>query len=201
MDLVSAARLPGAVFVDLVRRRCSGQGGSFRACGSKQLRPTDAATAAAESLPFEDRSFDVAMAVSTVHHWGFRLRGCVRCGVWPGVWWCSRSTPTSRDGRTGSGSPATTCPSSPPSSRRFPRLPGWRRRSVPVLSQRRTGTANRPNYSGTHHRHGLPVLALTDVPTEARSHGASRSPRRFPKLDRRLPESHIRRGTAPSCQR
>ncbi|WJV44708.1 MerR family transcriptional regulator [Streptomyces flavofungini] len=36
-------------------------------------RPTGAApcvAAAAESLPFEDRSFDVAMAVSTVHHWG-----------------------------------------------------------------------------------------------------------------------------------
>lgn len=28
--------------------------------------------AAAESLPFEDHSFDVAMAVSTVHHWGIR---------------------------------------------------------------------------------------------------------------------------------
>src|SRR6188472_4792881 len=26
--------------------------------------------AAAESLPFDDDSFDVAMAVSTVHHWG-----------------------------------------------------------------------------------------------------------------------------------
>jgi DNA-binding transcriptional MerR regulator len=35
-------------------------------------RPADAApcvAAAAESLPFEDQSFDVAMAVSTVHHW------------------------------------------------------------------------------------------------------------------------------------
>ncbi|MFE9480630.1 methyltransferase domain-containing protein [Streptomyces spororaveus] len=36
-------------------------------------RPAGAApcvAAAAENLPFEDRSFDVAMAVSTVHHWG-----------------------------------------------------------------------------------------------------------------------------------
>ncbi|MFF4082899.1 methyltransferase domain-containing protein [Streptomyces sp. NPDC001777] len=38
--------------------------------------------AAAESLPFEDRSFDVAMAVSTVHHWrdpraGLREMRCV----------------------------------------------------------------------------------------------------------------------------
>ncbi|CAM5728733.1 MerR family transcriptional regulator [Streptomyces badius] len=31
--------------------------------------------AAAESLPFEDRSFDVAMAVSTVHHWGDPIAG------------------------------------------------------------------------------------------------------------------------------
>ena len=35
-------------------------------------RPADAApcvAAAAESLPFEDQSFDAAMAVATVHHW------------------------------------------------------------------------------------------------------------------------------------
>jgi SAM-dependent methyltransferase len=35
-------------------------------------RPADAApcvAASAESLPFDDQSFDVAMAVSTVHHW------------------------------------------------------------------------------------------------------------------------------------
>ncbi|MGW6979669.1 MerR family transcriptional regulator [Streptomyces sp. NPDC054932] len=31
--------------------------------------------AAAERLPFEDRSFDVAMAVSTVHHWGDPMAG------------------------------------------------------------------------------------------------------------------------------
>ncbi|WP_220446791.1 transposase family protein [Nonomuraea deserti] len=31
-----------------------------------------------------------------------------------------------------------------------------------IPTQRRTGTANRPNYSGYHHRHGLHVLALTD---------------------------------------
>ena len=38
----------------------------------RALRPADAApcvAATAESLPFEDRSFDAAMAVSTVHHW------------------------------------------------------------------------------------------------------------------------------------
>ncbi|MEF9886914.1 transposase family protein [Streptomyces sp. P9-A4] len=31
-----------------------------------------------------------------------------------------------------------------------------------IPTQRRTGTANLPNYSGKHHRHGLHVLALTD---------------------------------------
>ncbi|MEV4846490.1 MerR family DNA-binding transcriptional regulator [Micromonospora matsumotoense] len=38
----------------------------------RALRPVGAApcvAAAAERLPFEDRSFDAAMAVSTVHHW------------------------------------------------------------------------------------------------------------------------------------
>ncbi|MEV0731364.1 MerR family transcriptional regulator [Polymorphospora sp. NPDC050346] len=38
----------------------------------RALRPAGAApcvAAAAESLPFEDQSFDAAMAVSTVHHW------------------------------------------------------------------------------------------------------------------------------------
>lgn len=41
-------------------------------------RPADAApcvAAAAEHLPFEDQSFDAAMAVSTVHHWGDPLAG------------------------------------------------------------------------------------------------------------------------------
>lgn len=31
-----------------------------------------------------------------------------------------------------------------------------------IPTQRRTGAANRPNYSGKHHRHGLHALALTD---------------------------------------
>jgi DNA-binding transcriptional MerR regulator len=41
-------------------------------------RPADAApcvAAAAESLPFEDQSFDAAMAVSTVHHWPDPIAG------------------------------------------------------------------------------------------------------------------------------
>ena len=41
-------------------------------------RPAGAAPcmdAAAESLPFEDRSFDAAMAVSTVHHWQDPIAG------------------------------------------------------------------------------------------------------------------------------
>jgi ubiquinone/menaquinone biosynthesis C-methylase UbiE len=41
-------------------------------------RPADAApcvAASAESLPFKDRSFDAAMAVSTVHHWQDPIAG------------------------------------------------------------------------------------------------------------------------------
>jgi SAM-dependent methyltransferase len=41
-------------------------------------RPADAApcvAAAAENLPFEDRSFDAAMAFSTVHHWRDPIAG------------------------------------------------------------------------------------------------------------------------------
>jgi SAM-dependent methyltransferase len=40
-------------------------------------RPPDAApcVAAAESLPFEDQSFDAAMAFSTVHHWQDPIAG------------------------------------------------------------------------------------------------------------------------------
>ena len=79
-------------------------------------RPAGAApcvAAAAESLPFEDQSFDAAMAVSTVHHWpdpiaGLReMRRVARRVV---VFTYDASEPT---GVSGSGSPATTCPSSP----------------------------------------------------------------------------------------
>src|ERR1700761_6267294 len=41
-------------------------------------RPAGAApcvAAAAESLPFEDQSFDAAMAVSTIHHWQDPIAG------------------------------------------------------------------------------------------------------------------------------
>lgn len=44
----------------------------------RRQRPAGSApcvAAAAESLPFEDHSFDVAMAVSTVHHWGDPIAG------------------------------------------------------------------------------------------------------------------------------
>lgn len=37
--------------------------------GQRPAGSAPCVAAAAESLPFEDRSFDVAMAVSTVHHW------------------------------------------------------------------------------------------------------------------------------------
>jgi SAM-dependent methyltransferase len=63
-------------------------------------RPAGAApcvAAAAESLPFEDQSFDAAMAVSTVHHWqdpiaGLReMRRVARRGARRGR--CGRSVP------------------------------------------------------------------------------------------------------------
>ena len=44
----------------------------------REQRPAGSApcvAAAAENLPFEDHSFDVAMAVSTVHHWGDPVAG------------------------------------------------------------------------------------------------------------------------------
>ncbi|MEV7594076.1 MerR family transcriptional regulator [Streptomyces sp. NPDC089922] len=44
----------------------------------RRQRPAGSApcvAAPAESLPFEDHSFDVAMAVSTVHHWGDPMAG------------------------------------------------------------------------------------------------------------------------------
>jgi ubiquinone/menaquinone biosynthesis C-methylase UbiE len=56
-------------------------------------RPASAArcvAATAESLPFEDQSFDAAPA-------------CARCGAWLAAWWCSRATPVNRVGVAGSG--------------------------------------------------------------------------------------------------
>ena len=57
-------------------------------------RPAGAApcvAAAAESLPFEDQSFDAAMAI---YHRpslaGPDRRACARCGAWRAAWWCSR---------------------------------------------------------------------------------------------------------------
>ncbi len=44
-------------------------------------RPAGAApcvAATAESLPFEDQSFDAAMAVSTIHHWPDPIAGSAR---------------------------------------------------------------------------------------------------------------------------
>lgn len=101
-------------------------------------RPVGAApcvAAAAESLPFEDHSFDVAMAVSTVHHWGdpiAGLREMRRVARRVVVLTFDTDEP---GWLTGSGLPATTCPSSPPSSQNFPRLPGWPTRSAPALSR------------------------------------------------------------------
>ncbi|MFE7765181.1 MerR family transcriptional regulator [Streptomyces sp. NPDC057438] len=43
--------------------------------GQRPVGSAPCVAAAAESLPFEDQSFDVAMAVSTVHHWGDPIAG------------------------------------------------------------------------------------------------------------------------------
>ncbi|MDH6141534.1 DNA-binding transcriptional MerR regulator [Kitasatospora sp. GP30] len=43
--------------------------------GQRAAGSAPCVAAAAESLPFEDQSFDVAMAVSTVHHWGDPIAG------------------------------------------------------------------------------------------------------------------------------
>lgn len=43
--------------------------------GQRPAGSAPCVAAAAESLPFEDQSFDVAMAVSTVHHWGDPMAG------------------------------------------------------------------------------------------------------------------------------
>jgi SAM-dependent methyltransferase len=43
--------------------------------GQRPVGSAPCVAAAAESLPFEDRCFDVAMAVSTVHHWGDPMAG------------------------------------------------------------------------------------------------------------------------------
>src|SRR5678816_3341753 len=75
-------------------------------------RPPGAApcvAAVAESLPFEDQSFDAAMAFATVHHWQEPLAACARCGASLAAWWCSRTKPMTPDGVAGSGSLATTC--------------------------------------------------------------------------------------------
>jgi SAM-dependent methyltransferase len=78
-------------------------------------RPAGAAqclAAAAESLPFEDQSFDAAMAVSTVHHWQDPIGGLREMRRVARAWWCSHATPVTPDGVVGSGSLVTTCPRS-----------------------------------------------------------------------------------------
>src|SRR5690242_18986973 len=45
----------------------------------RQPHAAPAVQAAAESLPFGDRSFDVALAVLTIHHWSDQRRGLEEC--------------------------------------------------------------------------------------------------------------------------
>jgi ubiquinone/menaquinone biosynthesis C-methylase UbiE len=52
-------------------------------------RPAGAApciAATAESLPFQDQSFDAAMASATIDHGRTRSRACARCGASPAAW-------------------------------------------------------------------------------------------------------------------
>jgi len=54
-------------------------------------RPAGAApcvAAAAESLPFEDQSFDAAMAFATVHHWQDPIAGLREMRRVAAAWWC-----------------------------------------------------------------------------------------------------------------
>jgi ubiquinone/menaquinone biosynthesis C-methylase UbiE len=70
-------------------------------------RPAGAApcvAASAESLPFEDKSFDAAMAFATVHHWQDPIAGLLEMRrVARGGWWCSRARRPSGVGVAGSG--------------------------------------------------------------------------------------------------
>ena len=102
----------------------------------RSQRSPDAApclAGSAENLPFDDHSFDAAMAVCTVHHWqdpiaGLReMRRVARRVV---VFLFDTSDPEPR-----SGLPATTCPSSPHWRRRsWRRCPTWPTRSAPGRS-------------------------------------------------------------------
>jgi hypothetical protein len=59
--------------------------------------------AAAESLPFEDQSFDAAMALPPFITGRTRLPACARCGAWLAAWWCSPATPLTGAGAASSG--------------------------------------------------------------------------------------------------
>lgn len=101
----------------------------------REQRPAGAApcvAAAAESLPFGDRSFDVAMAVSAVHHWGDPLAGLREMrrvarrvvvltfdtdeAGWQDRFWLTRDY----------------LPEFATVLADFPRLPGWPARAVPA---------------------------------------------------------------------
>ena len=59
-------------------------------------RPAGAApcvAATAESLPFDDQSFDAAMAFAPFITGRTRSPACARCGASLAAWWCSCSTP------------------------------------------------------------------------------------------------------------
>ncbi len=132
----------------------------------RALRPAGSApcvAAAAESLPFEDQSFDAAMAFSTVHHWQDPLAGLREMRrVARRVVVFTFDASDARLARTGSGSPATTCPRPPASStglavagragrrdRRAARSRCSSRGTAPTASSRRTGAGPRRTWRNT----------------------------------------------------
>lgn len=62
------------------------------AAATRAQRPghlAPAIDAAAEDLPFDDRSFDAAMAAVAVHQWADVPRGLASCAEWRAVQWSS----------------------------------------------------------------------------------------------------------------
>ena len=111
-------------------------------------------------LPFEDQSFDAAMAVRTVHHWPDPVAGLREMRrVARRVVVFTHDSSDDRMASTSSGLLATTCPRSLTSSSAGLRWPSWPARSEPAWSRcsfpgtvltassRPTGAGPRPTWT------------------------------------------------------